>query len=109
MGTALLAASGAILSALAALGPIAAPIVGAGLAAGPLATVGTAAAALAGTGSAAGGSAALGAGAGAIGANPHAATGVQNGLNDAWNNAVSGSADAINNANIPGVPPIVIN
>ena len=103
------AISGAIIAALVSLGPIAAPIVGAAVTAGPLATAGTAIAGLAGTGSAAGGSVALGAGAGAIGGNPHAALGVENGINDSINQAKDAAAGSINNLNIPGVPPVHFN
>lgn len=103
------AISGLIISALMALGPIAAPVVGAAMAAGPVATAGTAIAGMVGTGAAAGGSAALGAGAGAIGASPHAAVGVQNGITDALNQAKDAAAGSVNDLNIPGVPHISIN
>ncbi|MEW1938673.1 hypothetical protein AB0331_15045 [Dietzia maris] len=103
------AISGVIISALAALGPIAAPVIGAATAAGPIATAGTAIAGLAGTGAAVGGSAALGVGAGAVNANPHAALGVQNGINDSINQAKDHVAGSINNLNIPGVPPVHFN
>ncbi|MBB1030457.1 hypothetical protein G6027_06075, partial [Dietzia sp. SLG310A2-38A2] len=55
------------------------------------------------------GSAALGAGAGAIGGNPHAALGVENGINDSINQAKDAAAGSINNLNIPGVPPVHFN
>lgn len=103
------AISGLIVSALVGLGPIAAPVVGAALAAGPVATAGTALAGLAGGGAALGGSAALGGGAAAVGANPHAALGVQNGINDSINQAKDAAAGSINNLNIPGVPPVHFN
>ncbi|MEH6821762.1 MAG: hypothetical protein V7706_17630 [Dietzia psychralcaliphila] len=109
MLTAATAISGAVIAALAALGPIAAPVIGAAIAAGPIATAGTAVAGLAGTGSAAGGSAALGAGAGAIGANPHATLGVENGINDSINQAKDAAAGSINNLNIPNLPPVSFN
>lgn len=109
MLTAATAISGAILSALAALGPIAAPVIGAAAAAGPVATAGTAIAGLAGTGSAAGGAASLGAGGAAVGANPHAARGVENGIHDAVNQAKDNAAGSINDLNIPNLPPVSFN
>lgn len=98
-----------IIGTLATLGPVAAPVIGAATAAGPIATAGTAILGLAGTGAAAGGSAALGAGAGAVNSNPHAALGVQNGINDAINQAKDNAAGSINNLNLPGVPPVSFN
>ena len=109
MLTAASAISGAIIAALATLGPIAAPVIGAATAAGPIATAGTAIAGLAGTGSAAGGAASLGAGGAAVNANPHAAMGVQNGINDSINQTKDHVAGSINNLNIPGVPPVHFN
>ncbi|MBM7230742.1 hypothetical protein JTP68_09490 [Dietzia cinnamea] len=103
------AISGVIISALAALGPIAAPVIAAATTAGPIATAGTAIAGLAGTGSAAGGAASLGAGGAAVNANPHAALGVQNGINDSINQAKDHVAGSINSLNIPGVPPVHFN
>lgn len=94
-----------IIGALTALGPVATPVIGAAVAAGPMATAGTALAGLAGAGSAAGGSAALGGGAAAIGANPHANIGVQNGINDALNQAKENAAGSINDLNLP-IPPV---
>lgn len=109
MLTAATAISSFIIATLATLGPVAAPVIGAAVAAGPMATAGTAVLGLAGTGSAAGGSAALGAGAGAVNGNPHAALGVQNGINDSINQAKDQVAGSINNLNIPGVPPVHFN
>jgi len=117
MLTAASAISGAIIAALAALGPIAAPVIAAATTAGPVATAGTAIAGLAGTGSAAGGAASLGAGGAAVNANPHAALGVQNGINDSINQAkdhaataVNGSVDAINGTGLfPAVPHVHFN
>lgn len=103
------AISGAILAALATLGPIAAPVIGAATIAGPIATAGTAIAGAVGGGAALGGSAALGGGAAAVGANPHAAQGVQNGINDSINQAKDATAGSINNMNLPGVPPVSFN
>ena len=103
------AISGVIISALAAIGPIAAPVIAAATTAGPIATAGTAIAGLAGTGSVAGGAASLGAGGAALNSNPHAALGVQNGINDSINQAKDHVAGSINNLNIPGVPPVHFN
>lgn len=103
------AISGLILTALAGLGPIAAPIIGAAVAAGPLATAATAATGLAATGSAAGGSLTLGGGAAAVGANPHAQQGIQNGINDVMNQAKDAAAGSVNGLNLPGVPHIAVN
>jgi len=103
------AISGFVLSLLAGLGPIAAPVIGAATIAGPVATAGTALAGLAGTGSAAGGSAALGGGAAAVGANPHAQVGIQNGINDTLNTAKENFAGSVNGLNIPGAPQITFN
>ncbi|NKV32780.1 hypothetical protein GS921_24325 [Rhodococcus hoagii] len=103
------AISGAIIAALVGLGPIAAPVIGAAVTAGPVATAGTAIAGLAGTGSAAGGAASLGAGGAALNSNPHAALGVENGINDSINQAKDATAGSINNLNIPGVPPVSFN
>ena len=55
-----------------------------------------------------GGSAALGLG-GAAAANPHAAQGIENGFNDAVNNAKDAAAGSINNLNIPNMPPVHFN
>jgi len=98
-----------IVGLLAPLGPAALPVLGSIAANGPVVTAGTAIAGLAGTGAAAGGSAALGAGAGAVGASPHATIGVQNGINDALNQAKDAAAGSINNLNIPGVPHVSFN
>ena len=98
-----------ILGVLGPLGAVAGPVVGAIAAAGPIATAGTALTGLAATGSAAGGSAALGGGAAAVAGNPHTAQGVQNGVIDTLNNAKDAAAGSINDLNLPGVPPIVIN
>lgn len=56
----------------------------------------------------------LGAGAAAIGnagsaANPMIAGGYQAALNDAYNNAVAGSSNALNALNLPGIPNIGLN
>ena len=64
---------------------------------------------LAGTGSVAGGAASLGAGGAALNSNPHAALGVQNGINDSINQAKDHVAGSINDLNIPGVPPVHFN
>lgn len=109
MLTAASAISGAIIAALVGLGPIAAPVIGAAVTAGPVVTAGTAVAGLAGTGSAAGGAASLGAGGAALNSNPHAALGVQNGINDSINQAKDTAAGSINDLNIPGVPPVSFN
>lgn len=62
-----------------------------------------------GAGSAAGGgSAALGLG-GAAASNPHAATGVENAINDSMNNAKDSAAGSINDLNIPNLPPVHFN
>lgn len=100
------AITGLIVSTLAPLGAAAAPVLGVIATAGPVATAGTAAAGLAGAGSAAGGAASLGGGAAAVGANPHAAQGVQNGINDSLNQAKDDAAAAINGLNIPNLPPV---
>ena len=94
-----------ILGVLGPLGAVAGPVVGAIAAAGPVVTAGTALTGLA----AAGGSAALGGGAAAVASNPHAAQGVQNGVIDSLNSAKEAAAGSINDLNLPGVPPIVIN
>lgn len=99
------AISAFVIGVLATLGPIAGPVIGAAVAYGPVATAGAALAGLAGTGSAVGGSAALGGGAAAVGANQHAATGVQNGINDSINQAKENVAGSINNLNLP-IPPV---
>lgn len=98
-----------IVGVLAPLGAVAGPVLGAIATAGPVATAGTALTGLAATGSAAGGSAALGGGAAAVGGNPHAAQGVQNGITDSINQAKDNAAGSVNGMNLPGVPPIVIN
>lgn len=98
-----------IVGALAPLGAVAAPLIGSIGAVGPVTAAGTAIAGLAGAGAAAGGSLALGAGAGAVGASPHAAVGVQNGINDALNNAKDGFAGSVNGLQVPGVPHISFN
>ena len=94
---------------LAPLGAAAAPVLGAIGAAGPIATAGTALTGLTATGSAAGGSLALGGGAAAVAGNPHAAQGVENGINDTLNQAKETAASSVNDLNLPGVPPIVVN
>lgn len=99
------AISALIIGLLTTLGPVAAPVIGAAMTFGPVATAGTALVGLAGTGSALGGSAALGGGAAAVGANPHAATGVQNGINDSINQAKENVAGSINNLHLP-IPPV---
>lgn len=81
----------AILGAGAALG-VPATALGAAAAAGPAAIVGTAIGAPAAAGAVAG---SVGVG-GAVAADPHARLGVQNGLNDAYNNAAQGATDAYN-------------
>ena len=98
-----------IVGVLAPLGAVAAPVLGAITAVGPIATAGTALTGLAATGSAAGGSAALGGGAAAVGGNPHAMQGVQNGINASINQAKDAAAGSVNGLNLPGVPPIVVN
>lgn len=98
-----------VIGVLTSLGPIAAPLAGMAMTAPATAVAGTTIAGLAGTGSAAGGAASLGAGGAAVGANEHAATGVQNGINDAINQAKDGAAGSINDLNIPGVPHLSFN
>src|SRR5699024_4289121 len=95
-----------IVVVLAPLGAAAAPVLGA---IGPIATAGTAPTGLTATGSAAGGSLALGGGAAAVAGNPHAAQGVENGINDTLNQAKETAASSVNDLNLPGVPPIVVN
>lgn len=61
------------------------------------------------SGSAAGtGSAALGLG-GAAANNPHAATGIENAINDGMNNAKDAAAGSVNGLNIPNLPPVSFN
>lgn len=98
-----------IIGVLVPMGAVAAPALGVIATAGPVAVAGTALTGLAATGSAAGGSAALGGGAAAVGGNPHAAQGVQNGINDSINQAKDTAAGSVNDLNLPGVPPIVVN
>lgn len=98
-----------IIGALAPLGAVAGPLIGSITAAGPVATAGTAIAGLAGAGAAAGGSAALGGGAAAVGANPHAQVGVQNGVIDTTNRMKDDFAGSVNGLQIPGVPHISFN
>lgn len=109
MLTAASAITAFIVGALAPLGAAAGPVLGVITAAGPIATAGTALAGLGAGGAALGGSAALGGGAAAVGANPHAAQGVQNGITDTLNQAKDSAAGSINNLNISGVPPIEFN
>lgn len=102
---ALLGIGGGIISALGAAGAVAAPVLGAATLAGPVTTALVALGAPAATLSAAGSAAPVG----IIATNPHAATGAQNGINDALNSAKAGFAGSVNNLQIPGVPPLHFN
>lgn len=98
-----------VIGILTSLGPVAAPLTGMAMAAPATTVAGTAIAGLATTGSAAGGAASLGAGGAAVNANDHAATGVQNGINEAINQAKDNAVGSINDLQIPGIPPLAIN
>lgn len=86
-------AAGAILGTAAALGAPAGAL-GAAAAAGPAAVVGATFGVPAAVGSAAGGSAV----AGPVASDPHARLGVQNGLNDAYNQGAAAATDLHNQA-----------
>ena len=94
-----------VTQALIGMGASAAPVAGAALAAGPVVTAATAIGAPAAVGLIAGSAAP----AGLIAADPHAALGAQNGINNAINQAQQSFAGSVNGLNIPGIPQIHFN